>query len=61
MNTIGFYDFDVTAGSSIQAEALFNVFDDLTSIINGKRSSADHSGEHINLVINVKAQKKGYP
>lgn len=51
MKTNNFYDFDITTGSSIQAEALFDIFDELTSIGNRVRSHsasttgiADYSG-----------------
>lgn len=33
-----FFDFDISTGSSIQANALFDIFDQLTSIGNRKRS-----------------------
>jgi hypothetical protein len=35
MNITKYYDFDITTGSSIQAGALFDILDDLSSI--GKR------------------------
>jgi len=41
MNTTGFYNFDVTTGSSIQTNALFDILDNLTSIGNKKRSYTD--------------------
>lgn len=45
MNTTSFYNFDITTGSSIQAEALFDIFDELTSIGNRIRShSASTTG-----------------
>ena len=40
MKTNNFYDFDITTGSSIQAEALFDIFDELTSIGNRIRSQS---------------------
>lgn len=38
MNITRYYDFDITTGSSIQAGALFDIFDDLTSIGKSKRT-----------------------
>jgi hypothetical protein len=39
MDSIGFYIFDITTGSAIQIEALFDIFDDLSSIQINKRPS----------------------
>lgn len=45
MRVTKFYDFELTTGSSIQAEALFDIFDELTSIGNRIRShSASTTG-----------------
>ena len=37
MDSISFYDFDVTTGSEIQANALFDIFDDLSLLVSKRK------------------------
>jgi hypothetical protein len=61
MESISFYNFDLTSGSSIQAEALFDIFDDLASLRAGKKTSTVNPVERSNRLGNVNTNKKGYP
>lgn len=61
METTIFYDFDVTSGSGIQAEALFDIFDDLAAIVSSNRSFGSLTKERSNQIESRKSDKKGYP
>jgi hypothetical protein len=61
MNTIGFFDFDVTTGSAIQAEELFDIFDDLASLRTSKRSLTIRPVERSNQLGNMDTKRKGDP
>lgn len=56
-----FYDFDVTSGSAIQAEALFDIFDDLSSIVKRKRMESKNIGYRKITLMNSSNRKKGFP
>ncbi|MHC1740155.1 MAG: hypothetical protein AB9897_03475 [Anaerolineaceae bacterium] len=61
METIEFYNFDITSGSEIQAGALFDIFDDLASIVTSKRALGNQISGRSNQFDNRKSKKKGYP
>lgn len=61
MATIEFYNFDITTGSAIQAEALFSIFDDLAGLVARKISSTNNLVNGENQLDSVIKNEKGYP
>ena len=61
MNNIGFYDFDITTGSAIQAGALFDIFDDLSSILKHKRLDSVSIEDRKMKYMEKLNHKKGFP
>ena len=61
MATNNFYDFDITTGSSIQAGALFDIFDGLASIGSRTRSQAVDIARRPQSPMSVKSSNEGDP
>ncbi len=61
MATIEFFNFDVTTGSAIQADALFSIFDDLAGLVARKMSTTNNLGKGESQLDSVIKNEKGYP
>ncbi len=61
MGITGFYNFDITTGSAIQAEALFDIFDDLSTITKRKRLVSVSIEDRKTKSMESSNHKKGFP
>ena len=60
MDSISFYDFDVTTGSEIQANALFDILDDLSFLVSKRRSPINNPPKNHQTTRN-NDNPKGFP
>lgn len=61
MSGMSFYDFNLTSGSAIQAEALFDIFDALYTITKRKRLVSVSIEDRKTKSMESSNHKKGFP